>query len=122
MAPSHNNVLVVLCTRLYFSLIPTSSTQENLHDRLLSVKKNAFLEDFLTRGTSHHPDNLAMFDLLWKFYKKNNNYMAAAKILAKLAERHGRDVDLKARIEYLSRAIVCIKSEETGILDSHRNR
>lgn len=95
--------------------------QENLHDRLLSVKKNAFLEDFLTRGTSHHPDNLAMFDLLWKFYKKNNNYMAAAKILAKLAERHGRDVDLKARIEYLSRAIVCIKSEETGILDSHRN-
>ena len=28
---------------------------------------------------------------------------------------------MKSRIEYLSRAIVCVKSEEVGILDSHRN-
>jgi len=61
-----------------------------------------------------------MFDLLWKYHKKNNNYLAAARILAKLAERHSTEIDLKSRIEYLSRAIVCIKSEEVGILDAHR--
>jgi len=96
--------------------------QEGLYDRLLSIKRNSYLEDFLTRGTSQQPNNLAMFDLLWKYYKKNNNYLAAARILAKLAERHSTEIDLKARIEYLSRAIVCIKSEETGvgILESHR--
>ena len=31
---------------------------------------------------------LVMYDLLWKYYEKNRNYSAAAKILAKLAERH----------------------------------
>ena len=117
-----------------------------MHDRLLGIKRNPFLEDFLTRGSSHQPDNLALSDLLWKYHKKNNNYLAAAKILAKLAERHSTDVNLKSRVEYLSRlytvnsinfngffllpkhltvprAIVCIKSEETGggILDSHRS-
>ena len=77
--------------------------QESMHERLLGIKRNPFLEDFLTRGSSHQPDNLALSDLLWKYHKKNNNYLAAAKILAKLAERHSTDVNLKSRVEYLSR-------------------
>ena len=92
--------------------------QENMHDRLLDIKRSTFLEDFLTRGTAQQPNNVALFDLLWKYYKKNNNYLAAAKILAKLADRHSTEIHLNHRIEYLSRAIVCIKSEE---MDSHRS-
>ena len=52
------------------------------------------MEDFLTRGctnTENYQDSsrtLVMYDLLWKYYEKIKNYAAAAKILAKLAERH----------------------------------
>ena len=53
-----------------------------------------FLEDFLTRGCTNNENiqdsmrTLVMYDLLWKYYEKMRNYAAAAKILAKLAERH----------------------------------
>ena len=33
-----------------------------------------------------------MFDLLWKFYEKSGQYVAAAKILNKLADRHSTDL------------------------------
>ena len=94
---------------------------EKMYERLLGIRGSIYLEDFLTRGTSQHPDNLAMFDLLWKYYEKNNSYVAAAKILARLADRHSTEIDLKQRIEYLSRAIIAIKSDEVGVLDSHRH-
>lgn len=67
---------------------------EKLYERLLNIKGSSFLEDFLTRGctsTDNFQDSsrtLVMYDLLWKYYEKNRNYSAAAKILAKLAERH----------------------------------
>ena len=60
---------------------------EKQYERLLNIR-SLYLEDFLTRGTSQHPDTLVMFDLLWKYYEKTRNYGAAAKILAKLADRH----------------------------------
>ena len=40
------------------------------------------------RGTRKHPETIVMFDLLWKYYEKTRSYAAAAKILAKLADRH----------------------------------
>ena len=55
------------------------------------------------RGTSQHPETLVMFDLLWKYYEKTRNYAAAAKILAKLADRHSTEINLQQRVEYLSR-------------------
>ena len=61
------------------------------------------LEDYLNRGTSQHPETLVMFDLLWKYYEKTRNYAAAAKILAKLADRHSTEINLQQRVEYLSR-------------------
>jgi nuclear pore complex protein Nup155 len=91
---------------------------EKHYERLLSVR-SAYLEDFLTRGTSQHPDTLVMFDLLWKYYEKTRNYAAAAKILAKLADRHSTEINLQQRIEYLSRAIICVKSGEL-CMESHR--
>ena len=72
-----------------------------------------------------------MFDLLWKFYEKSGQYVAAAKILNKLADRHSTELrwvrkvfnctriiksnlscSLEGRISYLSRAIMCVKSSE----------
>ena len=73
---------------------------------------------FIT-GTAQHPETLVMFDLLWKYYEKTRNYAAAAKILAKLADRHSTEINLQQRIEYLSRAIICVKSGEI-CMESHR--
>ncbi|KAG1694111.1 Nuclear pore complex protein Nup155 [Nymphon striatum] len=84
-------------------------------ERLLQVKSH-FLEVYLKRH--QQPENLAMLDLLWKYYEKNKCFSAAAKILAKLADRHGTDVNLQLRIEYLSRAVICIKSTEMRTLAS----
>ncbi|XP_040579145.2 nuclear pore complex protein Nup155 isoform X2 [Lepeophtheirus salmonis] len=86
---------------------------EKHYERLLEIQ-SPYLEDFLKRGTSHHPGTLLMFDLLWKHYEKTQSYAAAAKILSKLAERHSTEVTLKERLEYLSRAIMCVKSGEMG--------
>ena len=74
---------------------------------------------FYVLGTAQHPETLVMFDLLWKYYEKTRNYAAAAKILAKLADRHSTEINLQQRIEYLSRAIICVKSGEI-CMESHR--
>ncbi|CAB4057770.1 NUP155 [Lepeophtheirus salmonis] len=79
-----------------------------------SVYAEKVLQTCLKKGTSHHPGTLLMFDLLWKHYEKTQSYAAAAKILSKLAERHSTEVTLKERLEYLSRAIMCVKSGEMG--------
>jgi hypothetical protein len=34
-------------------------------------------------------DNRVFLDLLWRYYEKNNNYGAAARILDQLAHREG---------------------------------
>ena len=91
---------------------------EKHYERLLNIR-SPYLEDFLNRGTSQHPETLVMFDLLWKYYEKTRNYAAAAKILAKLADRHSTEINLQQRIEYLSRAIICVKSGEI-CMESHR--
>ena len=82
-------------------------------DRLLNIKSQ-YLEEFLKRGTVQHPETMAMFDLLWKYYEKNSQYVPAAKILAKLADRHSRDLSLASRVQYLSRAVMCVKSSDGG--------
>ena len=84
--------------------------------RILFMKSTNIL--FIT-GTAQHPETLVMFDLLWKYYEKTRNYAAAAKILAKLADRHSTEINLQQRIEYLSRAIICVKSGEI-CMESHR--
>lgn len=80
-------------------------------DKLLSIR-SPFIEDFLKTATAQQPETTTMFDLLWKFYEKSGQYVAAAKILNKLADRHSTDLSLEGRISYLSRAIMCVKSSE----------
>ena len=56
-------------------------------------------------------------DIMWKYYEKEKNYSAAARILAKLADRD-RDADnftLWDRIDYISRAILCAKACSTSL-------
>jgi len=48
-----------------------------------------FLEPFLKQRSSFQSGDVAALDLLWKYYEKVENYPAAARILARLAERHG---------------------------------
>jgi len=82
-------------------------------DKLLNIKSQ-FIEEFLKRGAVQHPETLAMFDLLWKYYEKTSQYVPAARILAKLADRHSTELSLSGRVQYLSRAIMCVKSSEGG--------
>ncbi|XP_013792279.2 nuclear pore complex protein Nup155-like, partial [Limulus polyphemus] len=89
-------------------------TEQHQTERLLDIK-SPFLENYLKQCTTAQPDNLASVELMWKFYEKNQNYSAAARILAKLADRHGTDINLQQRLEYLSRAVICVKSSELRI-------
>ncbi|XP_054719689.1 nuclear pore complex protein Nup155-like [Uloborus diversus] len=88
--------------------------ENNQTDTLLFIKSH-FLEDYLKRCTTLRPDNSYILDLLWKYYEKNQNFSAASRVLAKLAEKHGVDMTLVQRIEYLSRAIMCVKGSEMRI-------
>ena len=56
---------------------------------LLFQIRSPYLEDYLKRCTTLRPDNSYVLDLLWKFYEMNQNFSAAARVLAKLADKHG---------------------------------
>ena len=95
----------------------------NAYTERLLATKSPFLEEFLKACILQHPNRLAMFDLLWKFYKKREEYVATAKILAKLSECHSTELGLRERVAYLSRAVTCVKSSKgaasTGELLQH---
>lgn len=77
---------------------------------LLQIK-SPFLEQYLiTLAAQQHPGNKRTLDLVWMFYEKNNNFIAAAKVLMKLAEMEGPSLTIHDRMEYLSRAVVTTKS------------
>jgi len=46
-----------------------------------------YLESYLKQNIITQPDNLAVLDLMWKYYDRQRNFTAAARILAKLAEK-----------------------------------
>nr|XP_047122862.1 nuclear pore complex protein Nup155-like [Hydra vulgaris] len=90
---------------LYTWLIKTNQT-----DRLLEIK-SPFIEQYLiSTAAEQHPNNKDTLDLLWKFYEKNNNFLAASKVLLKLAEREGPLLTIHDRLECLSRAVMSAKS------------
>ncbi len=57
---------------------------------------------------------MANYDLLWKYYEKSGNFIAAARVLSRLADAHSTAISLALRIEYLSRSIVCARAAETS--------
>ena len=72
------------------------------------------LGEFLGRSVANTPENLALADLLWKYYERNGQHAAAAKILDNLASMESDSILLKQRIEYLARAVMCMRSDTIG--------
>lgn len=90
----------------------------NLLVEMLSIT-NSSLGDFLSRSVNQTPINLHLADLLWKYYERNEQHPAAAKILDKLATLHSESVPLTKRIEYLARAVMCMRCETVGFSAFH---
>ncbi|RWS09239.1 nuclear pore complex protein nup155-like protein [Dinothrombium tinctorium] len=88
--------------------------EHQMKEKLLNIKA-PFLETYLKRKMTVSPDSTQLMDLLWMYYEKIGHFRAAAHILDKLAEKHGSDIDLFQRLEYLSRAIICMKSCQTHL-------
>lgn len=91
-------------------------TDNKWDDKLLEVQ-SPHLENYLKRQTVQQvgqPELVAKYDLLWKFYEKAGQYIAAARVLSRLADAHSSAINLALRIEYLSRAIVCARAAETS--------
>ena len=89
--------------------------EHNQSDKLLEIK-SSYLEVYLKEKTSEYSDSIALLDFLWMYYERNGHFNAAAEILAKLAEQQCTDILLSKRTEYLSRAIVCMKSLDTRMI------
>jgi nuclear pore complex protein Nup155 len=85
---------------------------------ILKISNNS-LGDFLGRSVNQVPINLELADLLWKYYERNGQHQAAAKILDKLATMPSESVKLSKRIEYLARAVMCMRSDTIGYAVHH---
>lgn len=98
------NALQSSCTILH-SAIYRWMIDRCLHGELVALAASS-LETYLIRV--NRPE------LLWQFYERNKNHAAAAKILDDLATKPGTDIQLPQRVEYLARAVVCMRSDQTG--------
>lgn len=87
-----------------------------VHDmlsELLSLTEQS-LGEFLRRNVVRNPDNLNLIDLLWKYYEKNGYHAQAARILDNLASTRSDGIPLEQRIEYLARAVMCMRNDGVG--------
>lgn len=87
--------------------------QRNLLSELLGSSEPS-LGEFLSRSMARQPDNLQICDLLWKYHERNGQHAAAARILDGLASSETEGISLQQRIEYLARAIMCMRSDSAG--------
>ncbi|XP_055597782.1 nuclear pore complex protein Nup154 [Uranotaenia lowii] len=85
----------------------------NLLGELLEISEPS-LGAFLGRAVNRTPENLILADLLWKYHERNGQHAAASKILDKLANIHSEAMSLQQRIEYLARAVMCMRSDTVG--------
>lgn len=85
----------------------------NFLSELLNISEPT-LGEFLVRSVLKSPQNIKLADLLWKFYERNGQHAAATKILVKLASSPNSELQLTERIEYLARAVMCMRSESNG--------
>ncbi|XP_005105150.1 nuclear pore complex protein Nup155 [Aplysia californica] len=86
----------------------------NHAEKLLEVN-TPYVEQYLRRKVNLQTDNTSALDMLWKHYEKTENFPAATRILAQLAERQGSNINLTQRLEYLSRAVICAKSSTSRL-------
>ncbi|KFB48176.1 AGAP007999-PA-like protein [Anopheles sinensis] len=86
---------------------------KGLHSEMLEITEPS-LGVFLSRAMTRTPENMQLADLLWKYHERNGQHASAAKILDRLANSPGDSIDLLRRIEYLARAVMCMRSESVG--------
>ncbi|KAH8413233.1 hypothetical protein KR009_009074 [Drosophila setifemur] len=72
------------------------------------------LGEFLRRSVSRSQENVVLIDLLWKYYEKNGHHSHAAQILDNLAMTRSENIALEQRIEYLVRAVMCMRNDNVG--------
>lgn len=85
----------------------------NLLTELLNISEPS-LGIYLVRSVQKSPDNVQLADILWKYYERNGQHAAATKILDELATLPNNSLSLAERIEYLARAVMCMRSDSAG--------
>ncbi|KAJ6646130.1 Nuclear pore complex protein [Pseudolycoriella hygida] len=85
----------------------------NLLTELLDISEPS-LGEFLMHSVKRRPDDLGLADLLWKYHELNGQHAAATNILDNLASMQSEAIPLNQRIEYLSRAVMCMRSDTIG--------
>lgn len=85
----------------------------NLLTELLNISEPS-LGIYLVRSVQKSPDNVQLADILWKYYERNGQHAAATKILDELATLPNNRLNLGERIEYLARAVMCMRSDPAG--------
>lgn len=86
---------------------------QNLLSELLDISEPS-LGEFLKHSVNRRPDDLGLADLLWKYHELNGQHSAATNILDNLASIQSDAVPLIQRIEYLGRAVMCMRSDSIG--------
>ncbi|CAL1535434.1 unnamed protein product, partial [Lymnaea stagnalis] len=86
----------------------------NHAEKLLEIN-TPYVEQYLRRKVNLQTDNTNALDMLWKHYEKTENFLAATRILAQLAERPGSNISLIQRLDYLSRAVISAKSSTSRL-------
>lgn len=89
--------------------------ENNLSSKLLDLQ-SAYLENFLKKKTSSSLESIPYLDLMWRYYEKQNSFAQAAQVLERLASKATVDYALHKRLEYLSRAIICMQSTNPSML------
>lgn len=72
------------------------------------------LGQFLNTSVNKCGDDQQLADLLWKYHERNGQHLAAAKILDRLASLESQRIALPQRIEYLGKAVMCMRSDAVG--------
>lgn len=85
----------------------------NLLTELLNISELS-LGIYLVRSVQKSPENVQLADILWKYYERNGQHSAATKILDELATLPNNNLSLAERIEYLARAVMCMRSDPAG--------
>ncbi|KAG6898064.1 hypothetical protein C0992_006542 [Termitomyces sp. T32_za158] len=112
---SHAYELAFACEdEIFHSTLYDWLINRGLADDLLEMSPT-FLEAHLKR----EPLTVQKFQLLWQFYVKNGQSLRAAEVLATLAESTQFDLELPARLEYLTLAVGNAKSHPISATGHH---
>lgn len=118
-AAGNNNILLLVNMTLQISdqLLHIAVYDWMLAHKLVSELLNISepsLGEFLTHSFARNPDNLQLADILWKFHERNGQHPAATHILDQLASMPSNAISLGQRIEYLARAVMCMRCDSVG--------